>query len=102
MKIINLPNGKGSFTCENEAAGEFIESIVNGGEVMLTGYYMNDLDSDALKVIQKFINWNYVYESKDDGFLYLKEKIHDIWKMSDYDMTFGDFLDEFYECVDLI
>ena len=100
MIIINLPNGKGSFTTKNEVAGEFIESIVKGGEVTLSD--LKELDKEGQEVVTKFTNWNYVYVDKESDYLYLRDTLYEIWKMSGYDMAFGDFLEEFYECVDLI
>lgn len=93
MRIINLPNGE-SFTTQNEVAGEFIQSIVNGGEVTVSE--LNELDADVKESVDQFINWNYVCVDNESGYLYLKKKLENTWKMSGYDMTFDEFIDEFY------
>ena len=93
MKLINLPNGE-TFRTQNEEAGEFIEKIVRGGEVTLSE--LNELDGDERTVLDRFIEWNYVYADKEWGYLYLKEKLVNTWKMSGYDMTLEEFIEEFY------
>lgn len=93
MRIINLPNRE-TFTTQNEVAGEFIQSIVNGGEVTVSE--LSELDADVKEIVDKFINWNYVCADKESDYLYLKKKLENTWKMSDYDMTFDEFIEEFY------
>lgn len=93
MKIINLPNRE-TFRTNNEEAGEFIEKIVRGGEVTLSE--LNELDGEVKEVLDRFIGWNKVYADKEWGYLYLKDKLENTWRMSGYDMTLEEFIDEFY------
>lgn len=95
MRIINLPNGE-SFRTSSDVAGEFIEKIVSfGDEVTLSD--LNELDADTKEIVDQFIEWNDVCADKESGYLYLKKKLENTWKMSGDDMTFDEFIEEFYE-----
>lgn len=91
--IINLPNGE-SFKTSNEEAYEFINSIVIGGEVTLSDY--NNLDGKVKEIVDSFVQWNYVYADNDYDTLHLKEDLSNTWRMSGYQMSFDEFLEEFY------
>lgn len=94
MRIINLPNGE-SFRTPSDVAGEFIEKIVSfGDEVTLSD--LNELDADTKEIVDQFIEWNDVCADKESGYLYLKKKLENTWKMSGDDMTFDEFIEEFY------
>lgn len=93
MKLISLPNGE-TFRTNNEEAGEFIENIVRGGEVTLSE--LNELDGEVREVVDRFIGWNHVCVDKEWDYLYLKDKLENTWRMSGYDMTFDEFIEEFY------
>ena len=92
--IINLPNRE-SFTTSNEEAYEFINSIVTGKEdVTLSDY--NNLDVKVKEIVDSFVQWNYVYADNDYDTLHLKEDLSNTWRMSGYQMSFDEFLEEFY------
>lgn len=94
MKLINLPNGE-TFSTNNEEASEFIKNIVSGDKVTLSE--LNELDGNTKEVLDRFINWNNVYADKDSGYLCLKDTLENTWKLSGYDMTLEEFIEEFYE-----
>lgn len=93
MKLISLPNGE-TFRTNNEEAGEFIEKIVIGGEVTLSE--LNELDGEVKEVVDRFIGWNHVCADKEWDYLYLKDKLENTWRGSGYDMTFDEFIEDFY------
>jgi hypothetical protein len=94
MKVINLPNRE-TFRTSNEEAGEFIEKIVIGeGDVTLSDY--NNLDGEVRETVERFINWNHVYADNDYDTLCLKENLYNEWKGSGFQMSFEEFLEEFY------
>ena len=92
MKVINLPNGE-TFSTNNEEAGEFIKNIVSG-EVTLSE--LHELDGNTKEVLDRFVNWNNVYADKDSGYLCLKDTLENTWKLSGYDITLEEFIEEFY------
>jgi len=97
MTIINLPNRE-TFRTSNDEAGEFIQNIVNGGEVTLSDF--KELEDDVKEVVVLFIGWNNVYIDNDSGNLYLRDKLVNTWKLSVWDMTFDEFIEEFYTWLD--
>lgn len=98
MEVINLPNGE-SFKTENVEAAEFIRGIV-GGEVTMAS--LNALDKEVKDIVISFCNWNNVYADFETETLSLKEKLANTWKMSGYDMTFDEFIGEFYVRVEWV
>lgn len=98
MEVINLPNGE-TFRTSNEEAAEFIRGIVSG-EVTMAG--LKALDGEAKDIVITFCNWNNVYADYDTETLSLKEKLVNTWKMSGYDMTFDEFIGEFYVRVEWV
>ena len=98
MEVINLPNGE-SFKTENVEAAEFIRGIV-GGEVTMAS--LDALHEEAKNIVITFCNWNNVYADYDTETLSLKEKLVNTWKMSGYDMTFDEFIGEFYVRVEWV
>ena len=92
MEVINLPNGE-TFRTSNEEAAELIRGIV-GGEVTMAS--LKALDEEAKDIVISFCNWNNVYADFDTETLSLKEKLVNTWNMSGYDMTFDEFIGEFY------
>lgn len=94
MKVINLPNAE-TFSTNNEEAREFIKGIVSGDKVTLSE--LHELEGEVKEVLDRFIEWNYVYADKDSGYLCLKDTLENTWKGSGYDMTLEEFIEVFYE-----
>lgn len=95
MEVINLPNGE-TFTTPSMEAAEFISSIVAPTDGGVTLSELNELDADVKEIVDRFIGWNDVYADKECGIIELKKKLENTWKMSGYDMTFDEFIAEFY------
>lgn len=93
MKIINLLNGQ-TFRTSNDEAGEFIERIAAGDGVTLSDY--NDLEGEVKEIVDRFIAWNNVYADNDYETLCLKDGVYNEYKGSGYQMSFDEFVEEFY------